>query len=160
MSTTVAEPAPAEPAPAEPASAAPVPADAACLEPVRADDACPGPGLSIAQAAAATGLSAHTLRYYERDGLMRTRPERDAAGRRRYGPADLAWVQLLTRLRATGMPVVDVRRYTELVRAGAGNERDRLALLRAHRDRVRERLAREQEHLAAIETKIAAYERS
>jgi DNA-binding transcriptional MerR regulator len=114
-------------------------------------------GLSIAQAAAVTGLTAHTLRYYERDGLMLDPVDRDPGGRRRYSPADISWTVMLTRLRATGMPVAEVRRYTALARAGAGNEQERLALLCAHRDRVRARLAREAEHLAAIDTKIATY---
>ncbi|MCG2800121.1 MAG: MerR family transcriptional regulator [Cellulomonas sp.] len=116
------------------------------------------PGLTIAQASAVTGLTAHTLRYYERDGLMLDAVDRDAGGRRRYSPADISWTAMLTRLRATGMPVAQVRRYAALVRAGEGNELERLALLRAHRDRVRARLAQEADHLAAIETKIGIYE--
>ncbi|MBU4214341.1 MAG: MerR family transcriptional regulator [Actinobacteria bacterium] len=115
-------------------------------------------GLTIAQASAVTGLSAHTLRYYERDGLMLDAVDRDPGGRRRYSPADISWTTMLTRLRATGMPVSEVRRYAALVRAGDGNEAERLALLRAHRDRVRTRLAEEGEHLAAIEAKVAIYE--
>lgn len=115
-------------------------------------------GLTIAQASAVTGLSAHTLRYYERDGLMLDPVDRDPGGRRRYAPTDIAWVVMLTRLRATGMPVAQVRRYAELARAGAGNEPERLELLRAHRDLVRARLAREAEHLAAIDLKIEIYE--
>jgi DNA-binding transcriptional MerR regulator len=113
--------------------------------------------LSIAEAAEATGLSADTLRYYERDGLLLQPVARSASGHRRYARPDVDWIVLLTRLRATGMPIRDVRRYTELVRAGAGNEPERLALLQTHRERVLAELAAVREHLEAIDLKIDGY---
>jgi DNA-binding transcriptional MerR regulator len=113
--------------------------------------------LTIAEAAARTGLTTHTLRYYERDGLMLHDVDRSASGHRRYDDRDLAWIDLLTRLRGTGMPIVDVRRYAALVRAGEGNELERLDLLRTHRQRVLARLAEVQEHLGAIDRKIGIY---
>jgi DNA-binding transcriptional MerR regulator len=114
--------------------------------------------LSIAQAAEHTGLTAHTLRYYERDGLMLASVERAPSGHRRYSERDLAWIQLITRLRATGMPIRDVRRYAALVRAGSGTEGERLALLLAHREVVERQLAEVTGHLRAIDHKIAIYE--
>lgn len=113
---------------------------------------------SIAEAADRTGLTAHTLRYYERDGLLLRPVERDSSGRRRYDQAHLDWIHLVTCLRATGMPIRDVRRYAELVRSGETTEADRLALLHAHRRRVVEELARVTEHLGAIDRKIGIYE--
>src|ERR1044072_1999374 len=83
--------------------------------------------LTISDAARAVAVSAHTLRYYERARLTLDRSERNAATHRRYTDEALRWVILLTRLRATGMPIRRVREYAELVRAGAGNERERLA---------------------------------
>lgn len=117
----------------------------------------PDSGLSIAETADRTGLTAHTLRYYERDGLMLQPVDRSATGHRRYSQADLNWIELITRLRATGMPIRDVRRYAELVRAGQGNEEQRLALLRSHRARVLAQLAEVQDHLGAIDRKIGIY---
>jgi len=114
--------------------------------------------LSIAEAAEHTGLTAHTLRYYERDGLMLAAVERASSGHRRYSERDLAWIQLITRLRATGMPIRDVRRYAALVRAGSGTEGERLALLLAHREVVERQLAEVSGHLRAIDHKIAIYE--
>lgn len=114
-------------------------------------------GLTIAEAAAATGLSAHTLRYYERDGLLLDAVERASSGHRRYTERDLGWLHLLTRLRATGMPIREIREYAELVRQGESTEPQRLALLQAHRDAVRAQLAEAAEHLAAIEMKIDVY---
>lgn len=112
---------------------------------------------SIAEAAAATDLTPDTLRYYERDGLMLAPVSRSATGHRRYSEGDLTWIQLLTCLRGTGMPIRDVRQYAELVRAGAGNEQARLDLLRAHRAHVLAQLAEVQEHLGAIDRKIGIY---
>lgn len=118
----------------------------------------PGTALTIAEAAASSGLTVHTLRYYERDGLMLDAVERAPSGHRRYTARDIDWLVLLTRLRGTGMPIREVRAYAELVRAGQGNEAERLHLLHAHRDRVRAELAAVQEHLEAIERKIDVYE--
>jgi DNA-binding transcriptional MerR regulator len=112
---------------------------------------------SIAETAAATGLTPDTLRYYERDGLMLRPVGRSATGHRRYTDADLTWINLLNCLRATGMPIRDVRRYADLVRTGDGTEQDRLDLLRAHRAQVLAQLAEVQEHLGAIDRKIGIY---
>jgi DNA-binding transcriptional MerR regulator len=114
--------------------------------------------LTIAQAAAETGLTTHTLRYYERDGLMLESVDRSTSGHRRYSDRDLTWIEMITRLRSTGMPIRDVRRYAELVRHGLGNEAERLELLKAHRARVEAQLAEVTSHLRAIDHKIGLYE--
>lgn len=112
---------------------------------------------SIAEVAERTDLTQHTLRYYERDDLLLGPVARDSAGRRSYDEADLRWIVLLTRLRSTGMPIRDVRRYAELARAGRDTEAERLALLTAHRSAVLTQIAEATEHLRAIEDKIAVY---
>jgi DNA-binding transcriptional MerR regulator len=117
----------------------------------------PAAGLSIAEAARRTGVSAHTLRYYERAGLVVTAVDRTSGGWRRYHQLDLDWIVVCTRLRATGMPIKVIRRYAELVSAGSGNEQERLALLEAHRASVRAKLAEIQENLALIDHKIDVY---
>ena len=114
-------------------------------------------GMTIAEAAERSGLTAHTLRYYERDGLMLFPVDRSSTGHRRYTDRDLAWIELVTRLRATGMPIRDVRRYAELVRTGGGNEQERLEMLRDHRRNVLAQLAEVQDHLGAIDRKIGIY---
>ena len=115
------------------------------------------PGLSIAEAARRTGVSVHTLRYYERAGLVVTPVDRTAGGRRRYQQLDLKWITVCTKLRATGMPIKTIRRYAELVAAGPGNEQERLALMEAHRVEVVAKLAEIQEHLKLIDHKIDVY---
>lgn len=113
--------------------------------------------LSIAEAAERTGLTPDTLRYYERDGLLVSPVARSASGHRQYDKDALRWIEMVNRLRATGMPIRDVRRYAELVRAGDGNEAERLALLQAHRQQVLDQLAEVQRHLGAIDMKIGIY---
>ena len=117
----------------------------------------PQAGLSIAEAARRTGVSVHTLRYYERAGLVVTPPDRTAGGRRRYQKLDLEWITVCTRLRATGMPIKVIRRYAELVSAGHGNEKERLALMEAHRADVLAKLDELQQNLQLIEHKIDVY---
>ena len=117
----------------------------------------PEGGLSIAEAAQRTGVSVHTLRYYERAGLVVTPPGRTTGGRRRYHRLDLQWIKVCTRLRATGMPIKGIRRYAQLVSAGPGNEKERLALMEAHRADVLAKLAELQENLQLIDHKIDVY---
>jgi DNA-binding transcriptional MerR regulator len=113
--------------------------------------------MSIAEAARRTGVSAHTLRYYERAGLVITQVDRTNGGRRRYRQVDLDWIKMCTKLRATGMPIKTIRRYAQLVSAGRGNEQERLALMEAHRASVAAKLAEIQENLKLIDHKIDVY---
>lgn len=113
--------------------------------------------LSIAEAAERTGLTPDTLRYYERDGLLLQPVRRSSSGHRQYDEDALGWIAMVTCLRATGMPIRDVRRYAELVRAGNGSEQARLDLLQAHRHQVLDQLAEVQRHLGAIDMKIGIY---
>lgn len=117
----------------------------------------PVTALSIAEAAERVGLSAHTLRYYERDGLMLREVGRSSAGHRLYDEEDLRWLTMLSRLRATGMSIRKVRAYAALCRAGDGNEIERLALLQVHRATVLAQLAEVTDHLGAIDNKIGLY---
>ncbi len=110
---------------------------------------------SIGEAAEKCGLSPHTLRWYERIGLLGA-IERGGDGRRRFSDRDLDWLSLLIKLRATGMPVRDMQRYAELVRSGAG-EAERVELLKRHREEVRRALATQRECLKLLDAKISYY---
>lgn len=110
---------------------------------------------SISQVAEKTGLSPHTLRWYERIGLLAT-VHRSSDGRRKFTDQDLEWLGLITKLRDTGMPLKDIHRYAELVRSGGG-EAERLTLLERHRIEVRKALAAQQECLALLDRKIDFY---
>ena len=113
--------------------------------------------LSISDAADATGLSVHTLRYYERAGLMLDPVGRAPSSHRRYSEDEIRWVTLLTRMRSTGMPIRRIREYADLVRAGEGNEAERLALLESHRESVLAKLDEMRRNLEAVDYKIALY---
>lgn len=116
--------------------------------------------LSIADAAARTGLSTHTLRYYERAGLMLAPVDRASSSHRRYTARDLEWLDFLTKLRSTDMPVARVREYVDLVRAGDATMPERLELLLRHRLAVQAELEQVQRALAGIDKKIALYTES
>lgn len=111
---------------------------------------------SIAETAELTGLTAHTLRYYERIGLLDP-VDRGPDGRRRFRNADLAWLGFLTRLRVTGMPIRGMKEFAELRRAGDTTAAARLELLSRHRDTVRRRIAELADCLDALDTKIDHY---
>jgi DNA-binding transcriptional MerR regulator len=108
---------------------------------------------TIQQTVQETGLSADTLRYYERIGLLI--PIRDASSRhRRYTPADLVWIGFMTKLRSTGMPLLEVREYLELYLQGDQMLPNRQALLEAHARRVEQQVAELQSSLKTIRQKI------
>jgi DNA-binding transcriptional MerR regulator len=112
--------------------------------------------LTISDAARASGVSAHTLRYYERAGLLDP-VDRAASGHRRYAEEDLVRIQFLTKLRSTGMPIRQIRAYAELMRGGDETHEARLALLEEHREAVRARLAETAHNLDLIDYKIDFY---
>lgn len=104
-----------------------------------------------------SGLSADTLRYYEKIGLIAP-PRRDSAGHRIYLRAELDWVAFLCRLRETGMNIAAMRRYAALRAEGDATLAERRELLAAHRDEVRARIAALTGNLSVLDTKIATYE--
>ncbi|MEV7470941.1 MerR family transcriptional regulator [Streptomyces kronopolitis] len=111
---------------------------------------------TISEVAEHTGLSAHTLRWYERIGLM-PHVDRTHTGQRRFCNRDLDWLDLVAKLRLTAMPVADMVRYAELVRAGESTFAAREQLLTAHREDVRQRIAELQGTLDVLDYKIDIY---
>ncbi|WHU47963.1 MerR family transcriptional regulator [Gordonia sp. L191] len=91
---------------------------------------------SIGEVADAVGMSVHALRFYEREDLLIGPIERTSGGRRRYREVDIDWLRICTRLRESGMPLADLRRFAALVREGSGNEAERLEILEGQRRRV------------------------
>ncbi|MEW2403735.1 MerR family transcriptional regulator [Streptomyces sp. NPDC046862] len=111
---------------------------------------------TISEVVGLTGLTAHTLRWYERIGLM-PHIDRSHTGQRRYSNRDLDWLDLVGKLRLTGMPVADMVRYAELVREGDHTYGDRFDLLKATREDVLARIAELQDTLAVLDRKINFY---
>jgi DNA-binding transcriptional MerR regulator len=112
--------------------------------------------ITIAEAAERSGLSAHTLRYYERIGLIHP-VGRGQNGHRRYGRDDIEWLDFLIKLRTTDMPIRQMVEYAELVREGPQTASRRRAMLEAHREALRERIAELEETAAVIDRKIEIY---
>ncbi|MET8566966.1 MerR family transcriptional regulator [Streptomyces sp. NPDC004783] len=111
---------------------------------------------TISEVVALTGLTAHTLRWYERIGLMST-IDRSHTGQRRYSNRDLDWLDLVGKLRMTGMPVADMVRYAQLVREGESTYLDRRELLESTRRDVLTRIAELRDTLAVLDRKIGFY---
>ncbi|MCM2388641.1 MerR family transcriptional regulator [Streptomyces albipurpureus] len=111
---------------------------------------------TISEVADFTGLTAHTLRWYERIGLM-AHVDRSHTGQRRFSNQDLEWLALVGKLRLTGMSVADMVRYAELVRAGDRTLEERRELLARTRRDVLTRIAELQGTLAVLDYKIEHY---
>jgi DNA-binding transcriptional MerR regulator len=114
--------------------------------------------MSIGQVAARTGLSVHALRFYEREGILANPVRRALNGRRIYTEDDVVWLSMCITLRSSGMPLPAIRDYASLVRQGPGNEKERLAILRQHQERVRAQIADLAGSLDLISYKVKIYE--
>ncbi|TGD98007.1 MerR family transcriptional regulator [Methylobacterium nonmethylotrophicum] len=112
--------------------------------------------MKIGELARQSGLSVHTIRYYEKIGLL-PYASRDLSSQRDYDASILSWIAFLRRLKTTGMPIRDMLRYAALRERGSGTEAERRALLKAHRDRVRAQVTELQASLLALDAKIAGY---
>lgn len=109
----------------------------------------------IGQAAAATGLSVDTLRYYEREGLVDP-VNRDTSGHRRYSEADLEWLGLVTCLRGAGLGIADLRRFTGLLRQN-NRATERTTFLRERRAELQQRVAALETAISVLDEKITHY---
>ncbi|MEB3213448.1 MAG: MerR family transcriptional regulator [Leptolyngbyaceae bacterium] len=112
--------------------------------------------LSIQDVAAITQLSPHTLRYYERIGLL-VPIERGSNGHRRYSSQDIAWIDFLIRLRATGMPIREMQQFAELRRQGDRTFAQRRQLLETHQHHVLQKVEELKQNLNVIQDKIQHY---
>ena len=114
--------------------------------------------LTIQEVSRVTGLSAHTLRYYERIGLIHP-IAREENTRRRYTADDVGWIDFLLKLRATGMSIKDMQKYAELQRQGDETLPERVEMLKSLRDNVEARMDELNEHLKLIYYKIEIYQK-
>jgi DNA-binding transcriptional MerR regulator len=110
----------------------------------------------IGRLAARSGRSVHAIRWYEAQGLI-PGVTRDAGGRRVYGEQHVGWLDLMDRLRRTGMSILQMRTYTRLARQGRSTLAERRDLLAAHRERVRLKVAEWNEALKIVDSKVDYY---
>lgn len=112
--------------------------------------------MKIGQFAQKVNLSTHTLRYYEKRGLIKV--DRDQSGQRFYDENDLAWVQFIQRLKDTGMHLKDIQKYADLRYQGDGSLKERLEMLQKHRSFVQEQIKNWQMSLKKLDNKIEWYQ--
>jgi len=111
---------------------------------------------TIQEASEEMDISAHTLRYYEKIGLLQS-IQREENGRRVYSEEDLGWVYWLKLLRDSGMTIQMMKRYVDVTRAGDHTINERCAILEDHRDHLRSKIDRLQVILEKLEKKVEFY---
>jgi DNA-binding transcriptional MerR regulator len=112
--------------------------------------------MSIGKLATASGLSTHTLRYYEKLGILKP-ADRASSGHRQYRADAVAWLEFVLRLKITGMPLAEIRQYAQLRADGDGTLRPRLVMLELHRKRLVSNMQELSENLAALDSKVRTY---
>lgn len=110
---------------------------------------------SIGEFSKLTNLGIHTLRYYEQEHLIT--PERNSSNRRCYSDQDLAWVEFIKRLKDTGMPIKEIQNYAKLRETGDSTMNERMEMLTAHREALREQIKLLHNHMEKLDGKIDYY---
>ena len=108
---------------------------------------------SIQQVCEKTGLTAHTLRYYEKEGLL-TGVARSTGGFRQYSDEDMEWLGLVCCLKNTGMPLQEIARFVRLAHEGDCTLEERVELLKDHRGKLISRMEEMQRYLDKITWKV------
>lgn len=111
----------------------------------------------IKEFAKLTGLSAHTLRYYEKEGLLPFVARNDS-GIRHFREGDLEWVQLINCLKITGMPIKEIRQFIDWCQEGDSTLQERLAMFLERREAVLEQMRELERSLEHIDYKIWYYQ--
>jgi DNA-binding transcriptional MerR regulator len=112
--------------------------------------------MKIGELAKRSGLSTHTIRYYEQIGLL-PYADRNQSRHRDYDASILIWIEFLDRLKTTGMPIREMLHYAALREQGFGTEAARREMLEKHRERVRAHVAELNACLLVLDTKIDGY---
>ncbi|MBI5890087.1 MAG: MerR family transcriptional regulator [Nitrosomonadales bacterium] len=112
--------------------------------------------ISIGELARLTGLSTHTLRFYEAAGVLKP-IGRAANGHRRYQPNDVLWLEFVLKLKVTGMPLAEIKQYAQLRAQGEITATARMAMLQFHRQRLAAKIAELAECASALDDKIGIY---
>lgn len=111
---------------------------------------------SIGEFSNLTKIGIYTLRYYEKENLII--PERTENGRRRYSEKDVKWIEFIKRLKDTGMPIKEIKKYAELRAVGDSTLCERMEMLVKHRSDLKNEISQLQEHLQKLNEKISFYQ--
>ena len=112
---------------------------------------------SISQFSVLTGFSVHTLRFYEKAGILA--PLRLENNHRSYSARDVEWITFITRLKETGMPLKEIKYYADLRAQGDETAQARMLLLQQHNEILRQRIAVLNESVQHLDKKISYYNR-
>lgn len=113
--------------------------------------------MKIGEFSELTGLPVSTLHFYERKGLIS--PGRNTSGHRDYDESDLAWIAFIERLKETGMPLAQIKRYADLRAKGDSTLEERMDMLVGHRESVIDAISRWQDNPDHLDNKIEYYDR-
>lgn len=113
---------------------------------------------SISEASEALGITSHTLRYYEKEGIIT--PERCSSGYRSYTDSHLKWLKFVMKLRETKMPITAIKNYTGLVMEGNHTTKERLTLLEEHQKNIQEQIKTLISTNEMLNDKICSYKKS
>lgn len=112
---------------------------------------------SIGQVAAKTGLTVHTLRYYEKEGLLPF-VRKSSSGLRMFSDNDLAWLSIIECLKETGMPLKGIKQYIDWFREGDATLPQRLEMFKQQQVKVLAQIEQFQKYLQKIDYKVRLYE--
>jgi DNA-binding transcriptional MerR regulator len=104
-----------------------------------------------------TGISAHTLRFYEKEGVVPF-VKRDKNGNRIYDEENLKWLELMLCLRDTGMTLADIKHYVELYKNGDSTIQERKQMMLNHKTKIDEQIMKSYKYLEKINYKLALYD--
>ncbi|ASR47501.1 MerR family transcriptional regulator [Paenibacillus kribbensis] len=112
---------------------------------------------TIKEVSDSTGISAYTLRYYEREGIL-PGVKRDPSGNRLYDEESLEWLYFILALRSTGMPLVEIKQYVDLYLEGESTLKSRKQMMLKHKKKVEKDLLQTYKYLEQINYKLALYD--
>ncbi len=113
--------------------------------------------MNVKEFSARAGISAHTLRYYDRVGVL-GRVKRRSNGHRYFNEKDIEWIAFVQRLKDTGMPLMQIQQYAQLREAGESTLQARYELLRVHAEQLEQQLAVQQQHMSKLAQKLRWYD--
>jgi len=114
--------------------------------------------MNIKQFSQLSGISSHTIRYYEKLGLLRS-IRRNSSGYRDFSHDDLVWVEFIKRLKDTAMPLKDIQTYARLRFEGDATLTQRMDLLKQHAEQLEQKINNERDNLQKLKLKIAHYKK-
>lgn len=112
--------------------------------------------LSIGELSRLSGLSTHTIRFYESVGVLKP-AGRAANGHRRYHSDDILWLEFVLRLKVAGMPLAEIKQYAHLREQGETTLHPRLAMLKRHRERLAAKIDELSNCADVLDEKIGVY---